>query len=119
MKIEIENGSKLSNQIVFVSLFAVKADEFKTKTRKDDDGKEQQVTLDGKSEFRTPLKGLRVLDGSPVSEEKNVTIAVLTPTALEAGKYYAPAGKTVITHYVTNTNRLGVSIVAERVELVK
>lgn len=84
-------------------------DSGKTETKVDPNGS-------GRLQHRTALKALRVVDGAPVSEERDTTIAILEPTDLQIGVMYGLSGVTTITHYNTNAGRMGVSIVAERVK---
>jgi len=74
---------------------------------------------DGRPLHRTALMALRVKDGQASSEpDRSVTLSVLEPSDLESGKVYTVSGLVWITPYVNSqTNRLALSVIAERVEV--
>lgn len=105
--------------VAFVSLLEVAAGDFETKTFTDRATEKTEVKTapDGRPVFRTSLKGLTLDDaGKPSKEEQNLTLAVIEPCDVSAGVPMVAAGRVWVTHYVTNNNRLGVSIIAERLE---
>lgn len=107
--------------VQFVSLFNAPAESFKLKTTKEETtGKTTTKTSpDGRNLYRTDLKAVALDEqGQPIREEQNVTLAVIEPTAVTASIPMKATGKIWVTHYITNNNRIGVSIIAERLEPV-
>lgn len=118
MKIQISGEQDVqgfSSQYVFMSLAFVPEGGLEPKSFTDKEGTTTtKMTEDGQVQLRTSLKCLRLEDGVPVREEQNVSLAVVRQPkgGLAAGEMYFLAPPIDITHYTTNNNRLGVSIVA-------
>jgi hypothetical protein len=111
----LTSGETTKDTYQFANLFNQHVNELKTFTN--DAGEQITKTApDGRPVFRTALKALRVKENQINGEDNNVTLGLLTQPEIEAGKIYRLSGKTWITHYVTNNNRLGVSIIAETIK---
>lgn len=107
--------------LVFISLLTTTAADFQIKTFTDKEtGKTTTKTApDGRPVYRTDLKALAVDEsGKPTREEHNISITVLEPSEIIAGIPMKATGTIWVTPYVTNTNRIGISIIAERLEPV-
>ncbi len=100
-------------QLSLMALGAVKKGDMKA--RVDGEGT-PKLSPAGSPTYSTPLKLLAVEDGNPVGEIRNASVHVCTPTDLAFGQTYKPAGQVWITHYIAGNNRLGVSVVVERIE---
>ena len=113
----LTTGDLVKDQIHFSSLFAqpVSAQSVKEFER---DGKRQIKTApDGRAVYSTSLKALRLVDGIPVGEERGVSLAVIEPVDISAGKSYRLKGQVWITPYERD-GRVALSIIAESVETV-
>lgn len=109
------NGEFLNGSLAFSSLFMVKASDLQIKTTRNDAGVDiPKIFNDGRSIYKTQLKALKLEDGVPVREEKNVSLAVLNPVDIAPGVLYGLAGGVQVVHYQNDAGRLGVSITAER-----
>lgn len=104
--------------IAFASLVPMKKDEFVVKAFEKDGVKEVKVAPDGsgRQQYRSNLTVLSLDDrGNVTRQESDTTVSILSPVDVVAGVHYQASGAVWITHYVTNGNRLGVSIVVESI----
>lgn len=112
-------GEALASSAVFASLVPAKAGDMEVKSFKDKDGKvETKVAPDGsgRTQYRTALQAMSLDDnGTPARQERDVTVSLLEPADVQFGQVYNLKGNVWVTHYVTNANRMGVSIVAESI----
>ena len=115
MMISLE-GTTAEGQFSLMALGAIKKADIKP--RLDGDGN-PKVAPNGAPTYSTPLKLLALEDGVPVGEVRNASVHVCTPTDLTFGQAYKPAGQVWITHYISGNNRLGVSVIVERIEAVR
>jgi len=113
MKIKT-TGEALSDELVFSSLFSQRAQDQAVKEFERHGKMEVKVAPDGRPVHRTALKALRVVDGVPIGEERNVSFAIIQPTDVVAGKIYRAVGAIWITPY-ENNGRVALSIIAEKV----
>ena len=107
------DGATAGEQFSMMSLGATKKTDMKP--RLDQDGN-PKIAPNGSPTYSTPLKLLAVEDGVPVGEIRNASVHLCTPTDLVFGQSYKPAGQVWITHYIAGNNRLGVSVVVEKIE---
>lgn len=107
------DGTNAGEQLSMMSLGATKKTDMKP--RLDQDGN-PKLSPAGAPTFSTPLKLLALEDGVPVGEVRNASVHLCTPVDLVFGQAYRPAGKVWITHYISGNNRLGVSVVVEKIE---
>lgn len=110
------DGATAGNQLSLMALGAVKKGDMKA--RVDGEGN-PKLAPNGSPTYSTPLKLLAVEDGVPVGEIRNASVHVCTPVDLAFGQAYRPAGNVWITHYISGNNRLGVSVVVEKIEPVR
>lgn len=115
MMISLDGGSA-GNQLSLMALGAVKKADLKP--RMDGDGN-PKTAPNGAPTYATPLKLLAVEEGVPVGEIRNASVHVCMATDLAFGQAYKPAGQVWITHYISGNNRLGVSVIVERIEAVR
>jgi len=108
-------GEALKNEVRFSSLFPQKASEQEPKQFERDGKIELKTSPDGRAVHRTALKALRLVDGQPVGEDRNVSLAIIERCDIAAGKIYELAGTVWATHYVGNNGKLALSLVAEKV----
>lgn len=100
-------GEMLAGELSFASAFGVKKDEMRPKT---DGAGSPKLSADGH-----PIFGVPGLDCQANGRrENNVTVGVLTPADVPAGRPVALSGAVWLTHYTTEAGRMGLSIVAER-----
>lgn len=104
-------------ETVFMSLMPKRAADLEVK--KDFDTGAVKLTADGKTQYLTGLKALRVENGQMTRELKNVSVSVLNPVDLKPGVAYVPTGKLTITPYITQTKQQGFSYIAESLKPVK
>lgn len=107
------DGASAEGQFSLMALGATKKGDMKP--RVDGDGN-PKTAPNGAPTYATPLKLLAVENGSPVGEVRNATVHVCMPTDLAFGQTYKPAGQVWVTHYIAGNNRLGVSVIVERIE---
>jgi len=100
-------GEMLAGELAFASPFGIKKDEMRPKT--DGEGL-PKLSADGRPIFGVP--GLACQSAGRV--ESNVTVGVLMPADVPAGRSLALSGVVWLTPYTTNQGRMGLSIVAER-----
>lgn len=116
MRVDLEDGSKLN--VVFMAT----ATEPALSPKEDYDTKKQKSTEDGKLIWNgRNLLALRMVNGVPNGVEQNVSVNLLSQPAggIFALRHYKLSGKTTITHYLTDGNRMGVSITAEGITPTK
>lgn len=110
------DGATAEGQFSFMALGATKKGDMKARV----DGEGNPKTApNGTPTFSTPLKLLAVEDDVPVGEIRNASVHTCTPVDLVFGQSYKPAGQVWITHYISGNNRLGVSVIVERIEPVR
>lgn len=102
---------EFNNQAVFMSLVSTKAGDFKARTDLDGNPK---LAPNGQPTFSTGLKALTLDNGTPTAEVKGATVNVCAPIDLAFSATYKPEGRVWITHYLTNSKQLGVSITVEK-----
>lgn len=110
------DGATAGEQLSLMALGAVKKADMKA--RLDGEGN-PKTAPNGAPTYSTPLKLLAVEDGVPVGEIRNASVHLCTPTDLTFGQAYKPAGQVWITHYIAGNNRLGVSVIVERIESLR
>lgn len=113
MRIEIEDGSKLG--LVAMVGAAIGKDDWAEK--KDFNSEEVKKSQDGRT-IHTTRKAMLWMDENG-EEVRDLSVAVIETAEVKAMGRVRIAGKTWITHYIKDGRRLGVSIVAERLEPVK
>lgn len=105
-----------------MSMFPVRADAFEAKTKRDRESglPVPKLAIDG-----SPLFGARALEavelddlGTPTGKASNTFFSVKRPIDVVPGSLYRLTGPYTITPFVTDKNRLGVSVVAESLEVV-
>lgn len=110
----------ITNNVPFVFSALIPEKELKVKTRKDDNGIEQNSLHEGKVVYRTALKALSLDEnGTPTREEKNVSVALVNPNPINSGVFYVLVGKIWITPYIAQNGRIGYSIIAEGLKAVE
>lgn len=74
----------------------------------------------GKPVHRSNLAAI-LLDesGTPARQDKNVTLALITPVEVQPGTYYALSGNVFVTPYNNAQNRVALSIIADSVTPAK
>lgn len=110
-------GETLKDEVKFSALFSQAAADQSVREFERDGKVQVKLAPDGRPVYRTALKALRVVDGQVIGEERNVSLAVIAPVDIAAGKIYAAAGITWITPYEAN-GRVALSIIAETVKEV-
>ncbi len=110
------DGANAGNQLSLMALGAIKKSDLKP--RLDSEGN-PKLSPAGAPTYATPLKLLAVEDGNPVGEVRNASVHLCTPVDLVFGQTYKPAGQVWVTHYISGNNRLGVSVVVEKIEPVR
>ena len=118
MRLEVQ-GESLASQVQFASLLAQKATDMAVRSFEVDGKTEVKLAPDGRPVHRTSLQGMRVQDGVPVSPDRSVSLSLIEPVDVLPGRFYTVSGKTWVTHYVDNSERIAVSVVAERVRPVQ
>jgi len=112
-------GETLKDTTRFASLVVQKSADMKLKSFEVDGKTETKTAPDGRPVYRTQLQALRIVDGQPVGQERDVTLAVIEPCDITPGVTYGLSGLTWITHYSTSNGRVGVSIITERVRPIE
>lgn len=107
-------GALTSSTVLFTSLFNLPPLQVKMTT--DAAGKETpKLSPDGRPVYRTQLKALALDEsGSPVREERNVSVGLLEPCEIRGGQTYALDGLVWMTPYNAN-GQPGISVIAERI----
>lgn len=121
MKIKLNEGSTIAEQIIFTTLLPVKAADYQKKmvTNQQTGEQKPKTTENGLSLYRANVEALAVKNGVPVRKENNISVALTTPIDLMPGKLYTIAGETVLTHWVNNAGRLSLSIQAETMKEIR
>lgn len=111
---------------IFVSLMPLAKAEFEVSSFTDKETGKSTIkeSPDGRACYRAP--GLKALaldeNGTPVREERDVTLTLIEPMDIEMGVQYKAAGRVWVTHWVKtsgNYSNLAVSITAERLVKVE
>lgn len=112
------DAKNLAQSIALMSMVPQQAADAQVKsfTHKDTGVMETKTDAHGRPLYRADFNVVSMQDGVPVRQEKDVTVALVKPVDVMPGVFYSLAGEVTVTHYVTNSNRLGVSIVAESVQ---
>lgn len=111
MRIPLDDGRK------FEAIFMAMASEAVLPPKNDMEGK-QKLSVDGKPLFNArALACVRMVDGAPQGVDDSITLSLIEQPAggITFGKVYRLSGPTLITPYVQNNNRLGMSIVAQSI----
>lgn len=112
-------GETLASTIQFASLFAQKAGDMTLKTFEVDGKTETKTSPDGRPVYRTALQALRLENGAPVGQDRDVSLSVIEPCDIQPAKNYGVSGLVWITPYSMANGRVGISIIAERVRPVE
>jgi len=108
-------GEAMRDEVRFSSLFAQRAADQELKQFERDGKVEVKQSPDGRPVHRTALKALRLVDGQPIGEDRNVSLSLIERCDIAAGKIYELAGTVWATHYIGNNGKLALSLVAEKV----
>jgi hypothetical protein len=93
-----------------------KKDKLVPKSKRDERGMDHPVYDEaGRPIYRTKLYAVGLDKEGDQREEQNVTVGIVNPVDLRMGVTYRLKGEVAVVHYVTQDNRMGVSITAESV----
>lgn len=115
MLIEL-SSEEFAQQALFMSLTATPKEELKART--DTEGN-PKLAPNGQPTFSTGLKALILANGTPKTEVRGASVNVCHPLDLAFSGTYQPEGRVWVTHYLTNTKQLGVSITVEKLVPVR
>lgn len=112
------NAASLAGSIKLMATLPQKAADAQAKsfTNRETGVIETKTTDDGRPLYRVDFNVLALDEnGVPARQERDVFLSLIKPVDILPGIYYILAGEVTVTHYVTATGRLGVSLIAETV----
>lgn len=113
MKLSV-SANEVNSELTWIALLPQAATDFRPKQGRDaHDNAVPKLTDSGQPIFRAELSAVAPdREGKP-RVNRDASLGVLHPVDVQAGTPYVLSGSVVVTHYVTGSNRLGVSIIAD------